>query len=71
MEEMAMLVLSRKAGEEILIGGCIRVTVVGVNGNRVRIGIDAPRDLSINREEIHRRYLEFAEKLTSNDVSPV
>ena len=51
-----MLVLSRKVGEEILIGGSILVTVVRVQGNRVQIGIEAPRDVVVNREEIRQRY---------------
>ncbi len=47
-----MLVLTRKRGEQIEIAGQIRVTVVGVQGNRVRLGIDAPDDVSIRRGEI-------------------
>jgi carbon storage regulator len=58
-----MLVLSRKAGERIVIGGNICITVVGINGNRVRLGIEAPREVPVNRQEIEQRYLEFAEKL--------
>ena len=47
-----MLVLSRKEGEEIRIGKDIALTVVAVKGNRVRIGIQAPREYSIQREEL-------------------
>ena len=47
-----MLVLTRKPGEKVIIGGCIVVTVVEVTGNRVRIGIDAPDHVPILREEL-------------------
>ena len=56
-----MLVLTRKIGEEIIIDGSIRVTVTSVKGDRVRIGISAPPDVRIDREEVHRRLQEFAE----------
>jgi len=54
-----MLVLSRKIGEEIVIAGHIRVKVVAVQGNRVRLGIVAPEDVTVHREEIHRQRMEF------------
>lgn len=47
-----MLVLTRKPGESILLGDDIRLTVVRVDGSKVRIGIDAPRDIDICREEL-------------------
>ena len=47
-----MLVLSRKKNESIVIGGCITVTVVDIRGDKVRLGIDAPRDIPVHREEI-------------------
>jgi carbon storage regulator len=47
-----MLVLSRKIGEEIVIGDNIRVTVVAIRGNQVRLGISAPDDVSIHRSEL-------------------
>ena len=56
-----MLVLSRKIGEEIIIDGRIRVTVTGIKGDKARIGIDAPPDVRVDREEVHRRLCEFAE----------
>jgi carbon storage regulator len=56
-----MLVLTRKIGESIIIGGGITVTVVAVNGNKVRIGISAPPDVTVDREEVHVRRQEFAD----------
>jgi carbon storage regulator len=50
-----MLVLSRKINETICIGNNITITVVSVNGNNVRIGINAPRDVQVDREEIRER----------------
>ncbi|QDT54847.1 hypothetical protein Pan44_28850 [Caulifigura coniformis] len=47
-----MLVLTRKIGEEIIIGGNIRVKVADIRGSRVRLAIEAPRDLSVQRQEI-------------------
>lgn len=48
-----MLVLSRRSNESIIINGNIVVTVLEIRGDHVRIGIDAPRDITIHREEIH------------------
>ena len=48
-----MLVLSRQSDETIVIGDNIRVTIVEVRGDKVRIGIDAPRDVSVHRQEIY------------------
>jgi carbon storage regulator len=54
-----MLVLTRRIGEEIVIGGNIRVQVVAVEGNKVRLGITAPRDVAVDRQEVHARRAEF------------
>lgn len=56
-----MLVLSRRVGDEIIIDGRIRVRITAVKGDRVRLGIEAPPEVSVDREEIHRRRMEFAE----------
>ena len=54
-----MLVLSRRIGEEIIINDNIRVTVVAVKGDRVRLGIVAPRNVTVDRSEVHERRLQF------------
>jgi len=54
-----MLVLSRRVGEEIIINDNIRVTVVAVKGDRVRLGVVAPRTVTVDRSEVHDRRREF------------
>jgi carbon storage regulator len=56
-----MLVLSRKVGEEVVIAGNIRVKVLAVRGNQIRLGIVAPSDVAVDRGEIAALRREFAE----------
>lgn len=50
-----MLILTRKANESLMIGNEVTVTVLGIRGNQIRIGINAPQDVAIHREEVYNR----------------
>ncbi len=58
-----MLILSRKVGQTVMIGHDITVTVLGVSGNTVRIGINAPKNVAVHREEIYERIKREQEEI--------
>jgi len=53
-----MLILTRKVNESLIVGDDITITVLGVKGNQVRLGVTAPRDVAVHREEIYQRISE-------------
>jgi len=53
-----MLILTRRVGESLIIGDDVEVTVLGIKGNQVRIGINAPKDISVHRQEIYEKIKE-------------
>jgi carbon storage regulator len=56
-----MLVLTRKIGEAIVLDGGIRITVTSIKGDKVRLGIEAPPEVRVDREEVRRRVEQFAD----------
>ena len=73
-----MLILTRRISESVIIGDEVKITVLGVKGNQVRLGIDAPKTVSVHREEIYQRIqqekqggapaTENADEPTDNDA---
>ena len=65
-----MLILTRRVGESLMIGDNVDITVLGIRGNQVRIGINAPKDVSVHREEIYERIKdEESEEPVTQDLS--
>jgi carbon storage regulator len=64
-----MLILTRRVGETLMIGDEVTVTVLGVKGNQVRIGVNAPKDVSVHREEIYERIKREQDEDSSQEVT--
>jgi carbon storage regulator len=65
-----MLILTRRVGETLMIGDSVTVTVLGVKGNQVRIGINAPKDVSVHREEIYQRIQRGEDSHAAQHAAP-
>lgn len=61
-KESKMLILTRRVGETLVIGDDVTVTVLGIKGNQVRIGVNAPKNVSVHREEIYMRIKQEQER---------
>lgn len=53
-----MLILTRRSGEAVIIGDNVRIAVLDIRGNQVRLGVEAPREVTVHREEVYRRIAE-------------
>jgi carbon storage regulator len=62
-----MLILTRRVGETLVIGDDVNVTVLGVRGNQVRLGVDAPKEVAVHREEIYQRIQNEGDNNDSSD----
>lgn len=63
-----MLILTRRVGESLMVGDDIKVTFLGIKGNQVRLGVNAPRDVAVHREEVYNRIQEDLGIKSEGDV---
>lgn len=62
-----MLILTRKVGEALMVGDDVNITVLGVKGNQVRIGVSAPKEVAVHREEIYQRIQKEKNQVDSKE----
>ncbi|MCY4157920.1 MAG: carbon storage regulator CsrA [Gammaproteobacteria bacterium] len=62
-----MLILTRRSGEAVIVGDNVRIAVLDIRGNQVRLGVEAPREVSVHREEVYRRIVEEQGDVSEDD----
>ena len=62
-----MLILTRRIGESLVIGNDVTITILGVKGNQVRVGVNAPKEISVHREEIYKRIQQERSQRTDTE----
>ena len=62
-----MLILTRRSGEAVIVGDNVRIAVLDIRGNQVRLGVEAPREVTVHREEVYRRIVEEQGNIAKDD----